>query len=111
MRDPYRLLDLEPTTDDDAAIKRAYLQKVRQYPPEQAPQQFQEIRAAFESVETERKRREHRLLARGEVSAEEVIEQLLRGAASHPFTRPQRGDLLAALVAEIGVVEGEEGDG
>jgi len=45
--DPYRTLGLERSADE-AAIKRAYFQLVRQFPPEQAPEKFQEIRSAYE---------------------------------------------------------------
>lgn len=47
--DPYRVLGLERRATD-AEIKRAYFQKVRAHPPEQAPEQFQEIRRAYDAL-------------------------------------------------------------
>ena len=47
--DPYRVLEIERRADD-ATIKRAYFQLVRQYPPESAPEKFQEVRAAYEQL-------------------------------------------------------------
>lgn len=47
--DPYRVLGLERRADE-AAIKRAYFQMVRQYPPESASEKFQEVRAAYEQL-------------------------------------------------------------
>jgi curved DNA-binding protein CbpA len=47
--DPYRVLGIDRRASD-ADIKRAYFQLVRQYPPEQAPEKFQEIRAAYEEL-------------------------------------------------------------
>jgi curved DNA-binding protein CbpA len=45
--DPYHTLGLDRRAGPEE-IKRAYFQLVRQYPPEQAPEKFQEIRAAYE---------------------------------------------------------------
>jgi curved DNA-binding protein CbpA len=47
--DPYAVLALARDADD-AAIKRAYFQRVRKYPPEQNPEQFQQIRRAYEQL-------------------------------------------------------------
>ena len=47
--DPYVVLGLERSADE-AAIKRAYFQKVRLHPPERDPQKFQEIRTAYEQL-------------------------------------------------------------
>ncbi len=45
--DPYLTLGLDRRAGPEE-IKRAYFQLVRQFPPEQAPEKFQEIRAAYE---------------------------------------------------------------
>lgn len=45
--DPYHILGLDRRAGLEE-IKRAYFQLVRQFPPEQAPEKFQEIRAAYE---------------------------------------------------------------
>ena len=45
--DPYRTLGLDRRASE-AEIKRAYFQLVRQFPPEQAPEKFQEIRQAYD---------------------------------------------------------------
>ena len=44
-QNPYKVLQIDPRADD-SAIKRAYFRMVRQYPPEQAPEKFQEVRTA-----------------------------------------------------------------
>ncbi|MDQ4077555.1 MAG: DnaJ domain-containing protein [Chloroflexota bacterium] len=54
-RDPYAVLGVDRGSGD-AAIKRAYFQKVRQFPPESEPEKFQEIRAAYESIRTPERR-------------------------------------------------------
>lgn len=48
-RDPYSVLGLSRQADDEA-IKRAYFQLVRQFSPERAPEQFREIRTAYEQL-------------------------------------------------------------
>jgi len=45
----------------DGEIKKAYLQKVRIYSPEQAPDEFQKIRSAFDLINTEKKRIKYQL--------------------------------------------------
>jgi curved DNA-binding protein CbpA len=48
-RDPYRVLGLSRQANDED-IKRAYFQLVRQFSPERAPEQFREIRTAYEQL-------------------------------------------------------------
>lgn len=60
MTNPFQVLGV-PETADDAEIKKAYLRKVRQFPPDRAPQRFQIVREAFEAVQTRRDRLRYRL--------------------------------------------------
>ncbi len=49
MKTPYAILEVvEQATD--AEIKQAYLQKVKQFPPDHYQQQFQQIQQAYEAV-------------------------------------------------------------
>ena len=49
MNDPYEILGL--TTDAvEAEIRRRYLELVRQYPPDRAPERFTAIHAAYEAL-------------------------------------------------------------
>ncbi|NJN82606.1 MAG: DnaJ domain-containing protein [Caldilineaceae bacterium] len=43
------MLDLDHQADE-AAIKRAYFQMVRRFPPEREPEKFREIRTAYEQL-------------------------------------------------------------
>jgi curved DNA-binding protein CbpA len=60
MKDPYIILGLLERKHqgdvDDAAVKKAYLELLRRYPPEREPQRFQEVRKAYELLETRVKR-------------------------------------------------------
>lgn len=60
MQNPFITLDVAETADDDA-IKKAYLQQVREHPPERDPERFQMIRAAYERIKTRRDRLRYRL--------------------------------------------------
>jgi curved DNA-binding protein CbpA len=49
--DPYEILEIDPSaTAGD--IKKAYFKKVREHPPEQEPEQFKRIRAAYDMLRT-----------------------------------------------------------
>ena len=75
------LIAIIEETGDDKAIKKAYLAKVRQYPPEQAPAQFQKIRAAYEAVRTERDRMAYRLFHH-DIPDKDELRELVIGAAT-----------------------------
>jgi len=60
MKTPFEILEV-PETASDELIKQAYLQKVRQSSPEHAPAQFQEIRTAFEAIQTYPQRLKYQL--------------------------------------------------
>jgi DnaJ domain len=49
--DPYLTLGV-PNTSDDAAIRAAYLKLTVQFPPEQHPERFEQIRTAYETIRT-----------------------------------------------------------
>lgn len=55
MADPFDLLGVEPSADDET-IKKAYLTKLRACPPDHAPEEFQAIRAAYEAIKTKKAR-------------------------------------------------------
>lgn len=60
MTNPFDVLGV-PETADDGEIKKAYLRKVREFPPERAAERFQAVRAAFEAVQSRRDRLCYRL--------------------------------------------------
>ena len=53
--DPYEVLGLQRGVAD-GEIKRAYFQLVRQHPPEQDPEKFQAIRAAYDRLKVPKTR-------------------------------------------------------
>jgi len=62
VRNPYQTLGVAIDASDET-IRKAWLQKVRQFPPETAPEQFKEIREAFETINTSTNRLRHFLMS------------------------------------------------
>ncbi|MES2569073.1 MAG: DnaJ domain-containing protein [Verrucomicrobiota bacterium] len=57
---PYLILRV-PQDADDAAIRRAYLNGIREFTPERDPSRFQAISRAYEQIRDETSRLKHRL--------------------------------------------------
>lgn len=55
MTTPFETLGV-PEDADDSAIKKAYLARVREFPPEREPERFQVIRSAYETLRGPRER-------------------------------------------------------
>ena len=98
MKNPYVLLGI-PETADDEAIKKAYLQQVRQHPPEREPEQFQAIRLAFEAIKTRRDRLRYRLFQLETPDMEALVETTLQGRTGK---RPTEQQFLRALTESLG---------
>ena len=76
MADPYQVLGLPADSDDDA-IRRRYLELVKQFPPEQNPEKFAAVRTAYESLRDLTTRVRHRLFEAGRnESLDAIIEEL-----------------------------------
>ena len=87
MKNPFDVLGV-PETADDEAIKKAYLQKVREYPPEREPERFQVIRTAFETIKTRRDRLSYRLFHQDMPDVEGLVVNALRtGTGKRPTER------------------------
>ena len=77
MDDPYAVLGV-PDDADDEAIRRRYLELVRQFSPERCPQRFAAIRAAYESLRDRDARLRHRLF---EAGRKDNVDAILEEAA------------------------------
>jgi curved DNA-binding protein CbpA len=60
--DPTAVLGISQNATDEE-IRAAYLLKVREYPPDRAPEQFEKIRDAYEILRDPRRRVRHRLFS------------------------------------------------
>ena len=92
MPDPYTVLGLPPDADDEA-IRRRYLELTREFPPEQHPDRFAKIRAAYEKIKDLDGRVRYRLF---ETGREDTIEAIIEEAACQT---PRRRVGLRALLA------------
>src|SRR5262245_56124429 len=76
MTDPYEVLGL-PGDSDDETIRRRYLELVRQYPPEHAPERFASIRAAYEALRDLNTRLRHQIFEAGKKDTlDALIEEI-----------------------------------
>ena len=72
VNDPYDILGL-PADADDEAIRRKYLEMVRQFTPEQSPEKFAQVRSAYEALKDLNTRLRHRLFDRGRRETIDVL--------------------------------------
>lgn len=93
VEDYYALLGVDAAADP-AALKRAYIAKTKEFPPETHPEEFQKIRAAYETLRDPARRKEHDILLR----YGETIEDLLREAIETPTINRNSINLLKRAV-------------
>ena len=90
--DPRLVLGIPPEAGDEE-IRAAYLRKVKEYPPDRAPREFEKVRDAYEVLRDPRARTLHLLLS---VDPKQPLVSLLEGRVSElRFTGP--GPWLAVL--------------
>jgi len=61
MPDPYAILGLDPAACSDDIVRAAYLDRIRRFPPEQAPEEFRLISEAYERLKTHNQRMHYHL--------------------------------------------------
>ncbi len=93
--DPYAVLEL-PADADDEAIRRKYLEMVRQYTPEREPEKFAAVRSAYEALKDLNTRLRHRLFERGRA---ETIDVLIEEVACRSPRRRVSLETLVQVVA------------
>jgi curved DNA-binding protein CbpA len=109
MRDPFTVLGVAEDADD-AEIRRRYLALVREFPPDRAPERFQELRAAYDALSDEHKRLETKLLHTNAAALTRLTMNALRAdstgggasggpASDAPAPRATK-QTVAALLAE-----------
>ncbi|HPE72571.1 MAG TPA: J domain-containing protein [Candidatus Competibacter sp.] len=93
MPNPFTVLGVAETDDDDT-IKKAYLQQVREHPPERDADRFQTIRAAYEAIKTSRDRLSYRLFQSENPDLTGLVASALQAG---PRRRPSERQLLQVL--------------
>lgn len=76
MTTPYEILDVN-TEATDIEIKQAYLQKVKDCPPDHNTAQFHNIRDAYESINDHKSRLAHALFTLPEANFNQLVNQVM----------------------------------
>ena len=84
--DPHQLLGIPPEASEEE-VRAAYLRKVKEYPPDRAPQDFEKVRDAYETLRDPRRRTRQLLLS---ADPKQPLASLLEGRVSERrFTGPE----------------------
>jgi DnaJ-class molecular chaperone len=73
--DPYRVLGIVQSAEDEQ-IRAAYLAKLKQFPPDRSPAEFEQVRDAYELLRDRRKRAHYTLFS---ANPDAPLESLLEG--------------------------------
>ncbi len=90
----FDILGVENNTSDEA-VRNAYLQKIREYPPEQFPETFKEVRQAFDAIATDKLRMTYRLFSQDTPNIAFLAEKALE--TEEPGVRPTKEIILKLL--------------
>lgn len=75
-RNPWSVLDVSEDASDDQ-IRAAYMQKVKQYPPDRCGPEFERVRDAYEQLKDPYRRAKHLILgATSEAPLESLLDDL-----------------------------------
>jgi curved DNA-binding protein CbpA len=74
--DPHAVLGVGPEAGDEQ-IRAAYLRKIKEYPPDRCPGEFESVRDAYDLLRDRRQRSQHTLFS---CDPEAPLESLLDGA-------------------------------
>jgi curved DNA-binding protein CbpA len=94
MSDPYEVLGL-PRHADEEATRRRYLELVRQFPPDRAPERFAEVRAAYDQVRDPARRLEAQIFGTSTADTIEAIAADLRARLRERLDRVPANVLLS----------------
>lgn len=100
MTSPYQLLDVSELATD-ADIKQAYLQRVKENPPDRDQKRFQRIQQAYEAIKDGDSRLRHGLFAWPEADFDALLAQAFgQTTAFQPLSPQAFGKLLNATPVE-----------
>jgi curved DNA-binding protein CbpA len=75
---PYAVLAVD-TDADDERIRAPYLAKLKQFPPDRSPAEFEQVRDAYELLRDRRRRAQYKLFS---VNPDAPLQSLLDGIDS-----------------------------
>ncbi len=95
MKSPYDILGVTGAeADHDESIKQAYLQRVKQNPPDRDPEAFQRIHAAYACIKDRKSRAQHALFSKPEADFADLLDQALQHSNSPQLSAEQFESLL-----------------
>jgi DnaJ-class molecular chaperone len=97
MKTPYEILAVAADASD-AEIKQAYLQKVKDNPPDRDQAQFQLIHNAYSSIKDNKSRMSYALFTMPAADFDELLDQALNTAQTLQINQEQFNKLLHAGV-------------
>jgi curved DNA-binding protein CbpA len=83
MNDPFEIMGLAQGAGDDE-IRSRYLQLVREFPPDRAPERFAQIRAAYDDLRDPIRRLETQMFSLDTHDSFEALARDLRGRILRP---------------------------
>ncbi len=98
MKTPFAILDIPEDSDDDG-VRKAYLAKVRCYPPERFPEEFKQIRQAYEQLASEKDRLTFKLFYRKLPEPVDIVALFIEKKSAQK--RPSVEDLQRTLAADL----------
>lgn len=99
MTDPFFLLGVSRESDDET-IRKAYLEKIRRWPPEHYPERFQAISQAYSMIQTGKKRLSFQLFHHGLPGLDPLIDTLFsRNTRGRPTQNELKGWLKESLIS------------
>lgn len=97
MKTPYQVLNVNADASD-AEIKQAYLQKVKDNPPDRDQEQFQSIHNAYMAIKDQKSRISHELFSVPAANFNDLIDRALTTEQKLSLTAEHFNALLAAGV-------------
>ncbi|MGR8930682.1 MAG: J domain-containing protein [Gammaproteobacteria bacterium] len=85
---PFQIIGVNEQASD-AEIKQAYLQLVKDHPPEREPQKFRQIQQAYQAIKDEDTRSSYQLFHLPEVEFEELLGHAFRRAPALKTMPPE----------------------
>jgi len=93
---PYLILRVSPDAGD-AEIRRAYLEGIRNFPPEREPARFQAISHAYGQIRDEKSRLQYRLFDRSPPAAT-PFKVFVEFCAASPVEKPLDFEAMKAFL-------------
>jgi DnaJ-class molecular chaperone len=99
MKTPYEILSVSEHASD-ADIKQAYLQKVKQYPPDHHHDLFQQIHSAYQTLKDQKSRLNYALFNYPEADFNALLDQGLARSNTLSLSADNFEKLLRASIDE-----------